>query len=66
MTTAKAVIPLRGREKLVARLSQMLSGYDDLTWQKLKASRRRTYKRAAESLIADWDKFASTIAEACQ
>lgn len=63
MSNSKTVIPLRGREELVARLSQMLSGYDDETWRKLKANRRHTYKRAAETLIADWDKFAAVIEE---
>lgn len=39
------------------QIAQMLSGYDDATWNRLRKDRRRTYQRAAETLILDWEKF---------
>lgn len=42
------------RQDLIAR---KLSGYDDATWSKLREDRKRTYRRAADSLIAQWPEF---------
>jgi len=38
-------------------LAKMLAGYDDPTWLKLRADRKRTYVRAASTLLFDWPKF---------
>lgn len=42
-------------QEIVAR---KLSGYDDATWFKLREDRKRTYRRAADSLITQWPEFA--------
>jgi hypothetical protein len=44
-------------------LARMLAGYDDETWNKLKAGRRRTYARAAANLLIDWKSFEDKMKE---
>jgi len=34
-------------------LARMLAGYDDATWERLKADRKQTYQRAAANLLHD-------------
>lgn len=36
-------------------LARMLSGYDEATWSRLKERRRATYRRAAATLMIEWD-----------
>lgn len=38
-------------------IARKLSGYDDATWSKLREDRKRTYRRAADSLITQWPEF---------
>lgn len=38
-------------------LAKMLAGYDDATWAKLRENRKRTYIRAASTLLFDWARF---------
>ncbi len=38
-------------------LARMLSGYGDVTWNKLKRDRKLTYIRAASTLLFDWERI---------
>jgi hypothetical protein len=38
-------------------LARMLSGYGDVTWNKLNRNRKLTYIRAASTLLFDWEKI---------
>lgn len=38
-------------DELIRKLAQMLSGYDDATWERLKRGRKLTYIRAAQTLF---------------
>lgn len=42
-------------------VAQKLAGYDLETWLKLREDRKRTYRRAADSLITQWSEFKSLI-----
>lgn len=44
-------------------IARMLSGYDELTWNKLKAHRKKTYEHAAATLVYDWDRFLNVMQE---
>lgn len=50
-------------EEIVTRLSKMLAGYDDPTWERLRADRKATYIRASESLLYGWDDFVRAMNE---
>lgn len=47
----------------VCVLAQMLSGYNDVTWNKLKRDRKLTYIRAASTLLFDWQRFEEKMKE---
>ena len=44
-------------------LAQMLSGYEDETWRRLREDRRRTYQRAAHILLCDFVTIAGKIGD---
>lgn len=49
-------------EKLTQEtVARKLSGYDDATWSRLREDRKRTYRRAADTLILQWTEFKSLI-----
>lgn len=49
------------QEGVIYKIAQMLSGYDEATWNKLKRSRKLTYVRAASTLFFDFPKFKKYI-----
>lgn len=44
-------------EYKINRLTRMLAGYDDATWDRLRADRKRTYERAASMLFHGFPEF---------
>lgn len=42
-------------------IARKLSGYDDATWSKLREDRKRTYRRAADTLITQWPEFVNVF-----
>jgi hypothetical protein len=40
----------------VWELARILSGYDDPSWCALKIGTRKTYRKAAEGLVYNWEK----------
>jgi DNA-binding CsgD family transcriptional regulator len=50
-------------EAKINELAQMLAGYDDATWNRLKRNRRVTYVRAASTLFHGWAEFKAKFAE---
>ncbi len=38
-------------------LARMLAAYDDKTWARLRPDRKRTYVRAAQTLLFNFDNF---------
>lgn len=43
------------------QIARKLAGYDDATWFKLREDRKRTYRRAADSLITLWPEFVALL-----
>jgi len=44
-------------------LARMLAGYDEPTWGRLKATRKRTYRHAASNVMFGWDDFKTRMKE---
>ena len=44
-------------------LARMLAGYSELTWNKLKSTRKLTYHRAAVTLNYQWQYFEKQMEE---
>jgi len=56
LTPTLPVSAIRPAQDTVA---QKLSGYDDATWSRLREDRKRTYRRAADTLIIQWSEFSA-------
>lgn len=48
-------------EYKINRLTRMLAGYDDATWDRLRADRKRTYERAGAALFHSWQSFVDAM-----
>lgn len=44
-------------------LSRMLAGYSEITWNKLKSTRKLTYRRAGATLLYEWNYFQKQMEE---
>lgn len=51
------------RKLKIELLARALSGYDEETWKRLRENRRETYRRAANALALEPDRFKKLIDE---